>query len=154
MVKVKQSVMQRGKGGEKMDISNRDEAMMHDEENIRDTRPSDKRYVAYMCSLNASSEVWIGRCVQRWYGTFTKTRLCNKVMPYLEVNYIAKDWSYPFLITSYMLDKRTTVSFPLSPDGKTVVGKPRFARRNRKNEIKEKRVALVLSPTEYKLLPS
>ena len=129
--------------------------MMYDEETIdRDTRPSDKRYAAYMCSLDASGEVWIGRCVQRWYGTFTETRLCNEVMPYLKAKYVAKVGSYPFLITSYLLDKRTTVSLPLSPDGKTVVGKPRFARRKRKDKNKEKRVAIVLSPTEYKLLPS
>ena len=131
--------------------------MMHDEETIeihRDTRPSDKRYAAYMCSLDASGEAWIGSCVQRWYGTFTEKRLSNEVMPYLKAKYMAKVGSYPFLITSYMLDKRTTVSFPLSPDRKTTAKDIRFARRKRKNENKEKRVAIVLSPTEYKLLPS
>ena len=111
---------------------------------------SDKCYAAYMCSLDASGEVWIGKCVQRWYGTFTETRLCNEVMPYLKAKYMAKVGSYPFLITSYMLDERTTVSFLVSPDRDTKVKKIRFAPRKPKNE--DKRVAVVLAPTEYKLL--
>lgn len=126
--------------------------MMHHVETIeidRVTRPSDKRYAAYRCSLDASGEALIGRCVKRWYGTFTEKTLCNEVMPYLEAKYMAKGWSYPFIITSYMLDKRTTVSFTVFPDRKTRA-KGRFARRKRKN--KDKRVAIVLSPTEYKLL--
>ena len=129
--------------------------MMYDEETIdRDTRPSDKCYAAYMCSLDASGEVWIGKCVRRWYETFTETRLCNKVMPYLEAKYIAKDWSYPFLITSYMLEDECIASYPVFADRKTRAKDIRFARRKRSRKPKgrEKRVAIVLSPTEYKLL--
>lgn len=130
--------------------------MMHDEETIKTGRVpslSDKRYAAYMCSLDASGEACIGRCVQRWYGTFTETRLCNKVMPYLEAKYIAKRWSYPFLITSYMLEDECIASYPVFADRKTRAKDIRFTRRKQSHKRKgrEKREAVVLSPTEYKL---
>jgi len=124
--------------------------MMHHVKTGRDPRLPYKRYAAYRCSLDASGEAWIGSCVNRWYGTFTEKTLCNEVMPYLKAKYIAKVWSYPFLITSYMLDELITVNLPVFPDRKTTAKDIRFPRRKRKN--KEKRVAVVLSPTEYKLL--
>ena len=107
------------------------------------------RIAAYECSLVASGKPHKERCVNKWYGTFTEKALCNIVMPYLEAKYMAKGWSYPFLITTYMLEKQAKADVTLSPDRKVGVKDIKYHPRLRSK--REAWVATILSPTEYDL---
>ncbi len=109
------------------------------------------RIAAYEYSLDAPGKPHKKRCVKRWYRIFTEKALCNKVMPYLEAKYIAKGWSYPFLITSYMLEKQAKADVTLSPDRK--VGGKDIKYNPRPRRTREVWVASVLSPTEYEPTP-
>ena len=75
---------------------------------------STHRISAYECMLDISNRPLKGKYVRGWYGLFNEKKLCNEVIPKL-AEYAAQGWTYPFLITSHMLEKGTTAHITVPP---------------------------------------
>lgn len=120
---------------------------------IRDPKKLPRERIGvYKCSLNTFGIPSKGYVLAREYdlGGFSEELLKNKWMPDLASKCSTKGWVYPLLITSYLLEEGVEFTFKKPPNRKATwkdATKPR-----RKRETPEKREAVVLSPTEYKLL--
>jgi hypothetical protein len=111
---------------------------------------SDKRISAYECSLDVSGNLRQGSYITGWYGMFNEQRLRNELIPDIERLWIPKGKAYPLLITSHLLEKGTQLFIKVPIGRKAGCKDATFNRRQRKSP--DKWVAVVLSPTEYKLL--
>ncbi|PKB72884.1 MAG: hypothetical protein BZY75_04645 [SAR202 cluster bacterium Io17-Chloro-G7] len=79
---------------------------------------------------------------------FDEQRLTQEIIPKLS-EYTTQDASYPFLVTSYMLESKTDVSIEMSVNQEhtgNVKFKPRRRRTVQQNE------AVIYSVTRYRLL--
>lgn len=117
---------------------------------------SPDRLNAYECQLDASGKPIKGRYVKcgGWYGTFTVERLRDELMPKLAQHAAHGVWSYPFLITYHLLEVQATVHISHSQIDHT--GKARgedIKITPRPPRSAQTWHAVVLSPTEFKLLP-
>ena len=68
---------------------------------------SEHRIGAYECTV-AGQEVTRGKWVVGWYGMCDERRLKEEIFPKLS-EYASQGASYPFLITSYVLESKTDV---------------------------------------------
>lgn len=112
-----------------------------------------QRIGVYECSLDASGIPFRGHVLDREYdkGGFSEELLKNKWMPSLASKCNMKGWAYPLLVTSYVLKKNTDVTF-IKPPNRKATSKDVTKILPRKREGPEKREAVILSATEYKLL--
>ena len=110
-------------------------------------RYSEWRTSAYECEVDFSGVLVKkkGKYISGWYGPFGGNRLDNEIMPKLAKYVAAGKGSYPFLITKHRLESGAKVDI-LSP--KTLKFYPR---RQKSQPIW---FAVILSRTEYKLLPT
>ena len=88
--------------------------------------------------------------IRGWYGLCDECRLQNEIMPKL-AEWVDQGRSYPFLITQHRLESKARVDI-VSPMGhqKAALKDVKFHKRKRQTE--QIHFALVLSPTEFKLL--
>ena len=100
---------------------------------------SQYRVSAYECSVEGSA-VNKGKRLTGWYGMFHEQRLIQEIAPKL-AEYASQGASYPFLITSHLLEGKADLS--IKGDVKF---KPRRPRSVQQNE------AVVYSSTRYELL--
>jgi len=111
-----------------------------------------ERIGVYKCSLNEFGIPSKGCVLDREYDKcgFSEKLLINKWMPKLASKCDTKDWGYPLLITSYLLEEKVvyTIKKPLN---RKATGKDATV-PSRKRVTPEKREAVVLSPKNYKLL--
>ena len=108
---------------------------------------SEHRIAAYKCTVEGSSPKK-GKRVAGWYGMFDEKKLTQEIIPKL-AEYAGQDATYPFLVTSYMLESKTDVSVE-TPEkqghARDVKFRPRRRRTAQENE------AVVYSPTRQELL--
>ena len=98
------------------------------------------RIAAYECTIDGSA-VKKGKWVLGWYRMFHEERLKQELMPKL-AEYAGQGASYPFLITSYLLESKADVLLGT----KDVKFRPRPRQTANQNE------AVVYSRNRYKLL--
>lgn len=113
---------------------------------------SEWRTSAWECGLDSSGVPITKRdgYVRGWYGLCDEYRLQNEIMPKL-AEWVNQGRSYPFLITQHRLESKTRVDIVSPMDHqKAVLKDVRF--RKRKRQTEQIHFALVLSPTEFKLL--
>jgi hypothetical protein len=102
-----------------------------------------QRTSAYECQVDTlGNPIRKRRYVTGWYGPCFEHRLEHEVMPKL-AEYADRGWSYPFLITQHLLDALTEVNIDSSKGVK-------FSPRKRRSQPTW--YAVILSPTEFKLL--
>ncbi len=106
------------------------------------------RISVYECKLNMSGQPGRGKYVTGWYGGFTSEMLRIEIMPSLAI-LEAKGWLYPFLITSHRLKEKTKV---YSPEKGEIRRGSDLDFDRREPESPKTDVAVVFSPTEFKLL--
>ena len=118
----------------------------------RDPHLPRKRIGVYKCSFDTSGKLLPGDVLIREYdkGGFSEDLLKNKWMPDLASKCKTKGWSYPMLITSYLLEEEIDVTIRKLSNRKATSKDAKF--RPRRRITPEKRVAVVLLPTKYKLL--
>lgn len=110
-------------------------------------KQSEWRINAYECETDSSGvPVRKGRYVKNggWYGLFGMDRLENEIMPKL-AECAGGEWSYPFLITQHRLESKAEVH---------IISRKAFRFDHRKRISKPTWLAVILSRTGYKLLPS
>ena len=107
-----------------------------------------ERISAYECGFDVHGKPLTGRYVTGWYGSFSPMRLGDELMPKLAES-TRKNYSFPFLITFHQLENEATAVIISSPKKRRLKLSEIFKRRERKTPRAS--VAVVLSPTEFKL---
>ena len=110
------------------------------------------RISAYECHVDfAGNPVKQGQYVVGWYGVFTLNRLQEEIISKLS-QYAAHENVYPFLIVSYQPENKSKITLPEDKSRRiTRASDITFSRRQRRSL--PKRVAVIYSATEYKVLP-
>jgi hypothetical protein len=109
------------------------------------------RVRAYECELDSSGKpVRKLRYVTSWYRMFHEERLRTQFLPKL-TDSARKGRRYPFLLTQGSLMDKTDVSFRHHPP--RTASDIRFAPRKADTRFGETWLAVVLSETQYRLLP-
>jgi hypothetical protein len=112
---------------------------------------STERVRAYECELDCSGKpVRKLRYVTSWYRMFHEGRLKVEFMPKL-AEYAKKGRRYPFLLTEGRLEGKTDARLIYHPPQKRP--EIEFAPRRADPRFEEHWLAIVLSETDYKLLP-
>jgi len=108
------------------------------------------RISAYECEMRASGELVKRKYVTGWYGIFTVERLKSELTPKL-AEWAVQGLAYPFLITSHQLKDKTTIHITPPPEKRARSSDIRFSPRQQSSP--QTWLAVVLSATEFKLLP-
>jgi hypothetical protein len=110
---------------------------------------SGNRVSAYECEILPSKALVQHKYVRGWYGIFSVDRLKDEIMPKLH-EYIGNGYSYPFLITSHMLQNKTTAFIDAPQLKKAKASDVKFSRR--KQCTPSTQHAVIFSSTDFMLL--
>lgn len=106
---------------------------------------------AYECELDAfRNPVSKGNYVLGRYGMFTTEKVKKEIMCKLS-EYADQGKNYPFLITTYRLEKKAKVTVPEKP-AKEIAPKDVTKFPRQKVPVTEEWLAVVYSSTDYKFL--